>query len=249
MGYTIAICETECEAALCRDMKLRTTRILVGDGFPEYQGFDEIVPADKAEAAVGDWDAFIARNRLSPETTEVYLDKVKNASDRAALEPLAEKRLTGWVSLEGIDEPVRSEILAAGDPENRITAWQDADPDLISDTCSKCPLSWTRTGTCIDGFGTEKSKLPEIARRAGCPIVGSVFESAESGKEFPPEDAPKLLEEVQRLRPALVEDGKAAVYRYTGTLDKLEAMAKACTECRCGFRFLRGQSLSIPFMR
>ena len=238
MGYTIAVCETECEAAPCRPMKLHITRILVRNKYPELQDCDEIVGIDDAKSAVGDWDSFLSRNRLSQDTSEIYMEKIKNSSDRNLLMPFIKKIPTGWVSLDNLDEPLKSEVLAAGDPENRITAWQDADADFISETCSKCPLAWSKTGTCIDGFGTEKSKLPEIARRSGCRIVGNIFESAEKGVSFTAEDADELLKEVEILRPALVADGKAAVYRYSGALDKLEAMAKACSECRCGFRFL-----------
>jgi hypothetical protein len=85
--------------------------------------------------------------------------------------------------------------------------------------------------------GPRNPMLPGIAEKAGCPIIAGVPAAAETMRKFTPKDAEALLKEVEIMRPALVADSKMAVHRYSGVLDRLEAMAKACIANDCGFYF------------
>ena len=237
MGYNIALCETECKAAPCREMKLHLTRIMTGDKFVDLQVCDEIVSIEDAKKAVGDWDAFLSRNRLPADVKSVYMSKVKKESDIAALTPYVKRVPTGWVNLDEIDESMRGEVIANGDMFNSITAWQDADFDTCTNMCQNCPLAWNKGRNCMETFGPSNTKLPAIAEKAGCPIIAGVPKYAEEMKKFTSADAASLLKEVEVMRPALEADGKLAVHRYAGVLDRLEAMAKACVANDCGFYF------------
>jgi len=237
MGYNIAICETECAAAPCREMKLEITRILTGDKFMDLQTYDEVVDVDDAKKAVGDWDAFLSRNRLSAETSLVYMSKVKKEDDAKALAPYVRKSYTGWVTVTGLDEETKKKVIEAGDMDNSVTAWQEADLDTCNNMCANCPLAWNKGRNCLETFGPSNTKLPEIAAKAGCEMVANVPKYAEEMRKFTPADAEKILKEVEILRPALVADSKMAVHRYSGVLDRLEAMAKACVANDCGFYF------------
>ena len=237
MGYNIALCETECAAAPCREMKLHITQILIGDKFTEFQTCDEIVTVDDAKKAFPDYDAFLTRNRLPADTSKIYISKIKKDEDKAALAPYVKKEPTGWVKLDGIEKSKRKEILAAGDMDNSITEWQEADFDTCTNMCQNCPLAWNKGRNCMETYGPSNTKLPGIAEKAGCPIIAGVPKSAETMQRFTPKDAKALLKEVEIMRPALVADSKMAVHRYSGVLDRLEAMAKACVANDCGFYF------------
>ena len=237
MGYNIAICETECAAAPCREMKLHITRIMTRDKMVDLQTCDEIVSVEDAKKVVGDWNAFLSRNRLAPDTTSIYVSKIKKESDMALLAPFVRKVPTGWVVLDDLTEAQRKEALEIGDHENMITAWMEAEFDTCTNMCANCPLAWNKGRNCMETFGPDNSKLPEIAAKAGCEIVANVPKLAEDMTKLTSEDAKKLLKEVEILRPALVADGKMAVHRYSGVLDRLECMAKACAENDCGFFF------------
>lgn len=175
MGYNIAICETECEKAPCREMKLHPVKILLADKYPELQTYDEIVSLEDAGKAVGDIASFLSRNRLSEDTDRIYMSKVKKAEDIEALSKYAKKVPTGWADLDALGEADRKKALSAGDPENIITEWQDADVDT-SEICAKCPLAWNKGRNCLETFGPDNTLLPEIAKKAGCPIVAGVPE-------------------------------------------------------------------------
>lgn len=237
MGYNIALCETECAAAPCREMKLHITQILVGDKFREYQTFDEKVSVEDAKKVFADFDAFLSRNRLPADVTDIYMAKVKKEDDAAALAPYVRKVPNGWVRLDDVEESKREEILAAGDMDNSITEWQEADLDTCTNMCQNCPLAWNKGRNCLETFGPSNTKLPGIAEKAGCTMIANVPKYAETMQKFTPKDAEALLKEVEVMRPALVADGKMAVHRYSGVLDRLEAMAKVCTANDCGFYF------------
>ncbi len=239
MGLNMAICELEAENALCRELKTDTVRVLVEpvDGFEEISQYDMFVPLGKAKEAVGDWEAFLKRNRLSAEVDAVYLDKVKNKADLEALQPLAEKRHTGWIELSEVSAADRERALEASLPENRVTAWHMISFDEMNETCARCELSWDKGRGCIGTFGPSNSLLPEIAARHGCEIVASVFELAEDAQRLDAAKAGKLKEEVAVLRQALPAEGKMMVRRYSGVLDRLEAMAEVCDREGCRFYF------------
>ena len=239
MGINIGICETEAPSAPCRELRANIVKVHLEDpsGFEEYMEYDTKVELDAAKDAVGDWDAFIKRNRINPETDAVYMDKVKKDDDRALLEPLAQRVCTGWIVTEGLPDDVRGKVLEKAGSDDRLTGWDMLGFDEMNDMCSNCPLSWDKGRGCIGAFGPDNSLLPEIAGRHGCPIVASVPVAVREGKRFTPEDAEELLREVGVLREALPEEGKMMVRRYSGPVDRMEAVAKISVSEGCGFFF------------
>ena len=239
MGINIGICETEAPSAPCRELRGNIVKVHLEDpsGFEEHMEYDVKVDLDTAKEAVGDWDAFIKRNRINPETDAVYMDKVKKDDDRALLEPLAQRVCTGWIVVEGLPEDVRRQVLEKSGSEDRLTGWDMLSFDEMNEMCANCPLSWDKGRGCIGAFGPDNSLLPEIAGRHGCPIVASVPDAVKEGKRFTSEDAEELLREVAVLREALPEEGKMMVRRYSGPVDRMEAVAKISVSEGCGFFF------------
>ncbi len=239
MGLNMAICELEAENALCRKMKVETIRVLVKpvDGFEDYSGYDMVVSLQNAKDAVDDWEGFMKRNRLSSDVDSIYMEKVKNKDDLKALEPLAEKHYTGWVELSEVPAADAERALEASLPENRITAWHMLSFDEMNETCARCGLSWDKGRGCIGTFGPSNSLLPDIASRHGCEIVGSVLELCEKAERLSPDQAKDLIDEVAKLRLILPAEGKMMVRRYSGVLDRMEAMAEASVQEGCGFYF------------
>ena len=239
MGINIGICETEAPSAPCRELRGNIVKVHLEDpsGFEEHMEYDVRVDLDTAKEAVGDWDAFIKRNRINPETDAVYMDKVKKDDDRALLEPLAQRVCTGWIVVEGLPEDVRGQVLEKSGSEDRLTGWDMLSFDEMNEMCANCPLSWDKGRGCIGAFGPDNSLLPEIAGRHGCPIVASVPDAVKEGRRFTSEDAEELLREVAVLREALPEEGKMMVRRYSGPVDRMEAVARISVSEGCGFFF------------
>ena len=239
MGINIGICETEAPSAPCRELRGNIVKVYLDDmsGFEDYVERDVKVSLEEAKEAVGDWEAFIKRNRINPETDAVYMDKVKKDEDRKVLEPLAVSEATGWIVLEGLPDNIREAVLAKAGDDDRLTGWDMLSFDEMNEMCANCPLSWDKGRGCIGAFGPDNSLLPEIAGRHGCPIVASVPESAKTGKRFTPQDAEELLREVEVLREALPEEGKIMVRRYSGPVDRMEAVARISVSEGCGFFF------------
>ncbi|MDN5357823.1 MAG: hypothetical protein AB7D42_02160 [Candidatus Methanomethylophilaceae archaeon] len=239
MGINIAIKETECPSALCREMKQKTVRVLVGHP-EEFGDSAEIyctVSKSCAEDTVGDWEAFLKRNKLSKDTDTVHIDLLIDQGDIAALEPLAERCCSGWVDFDKLDGDSRKKALEDSLPENRTTEWELVSFDEMKDTCARCPVSWDKGRGCMGLFGPDNSLLPEIAGRHACAITASVPEGVASHRIYTPEDAAKLLDEIEVLRRALSEEGKMMVRRYSGPVDRMEAVARICTKEKCGFYF------------
>ena len=239
MGINIGICETEAPSAPCRELRGNIVKVHLEDpsGFEEHMEYDVRVDLEAAKEAVGDWDAFIKRNRINPETDAVYMDKVKKDDDRALLEPLAQRVCTGWIVVEGLPEDVKGQVLEKSGSEDRLTGWDMLSFDEMNEMCANCPLSWDKGRGCIGAFGPDNSLLPEIAGRHGCPIVASVPDAVKEGRRFTSEDAEELLREVAVLREALPEEGKMMVRRYSGPVDRMEAVAKISVSEGCGFFF------------
>ena len=239
MGINIGICETEAPSAPCRELRANIVKVHLEDpsGFEQYMEHDVRVDLDTAKGAVGDWDAFIKRNRINPETDAVYIDKVKKADDRALLEPLAQRVCTGWIVVEGLPEDIREEAIGKASAEDRLTGWDMLSFDEMNDMCAGCPLSWDKGRGCIGAFGPDNSLLPEIAGRHGCHIVASVPEAVREGRRFTSDDAKELLREVEVLREALPAEGKMMVRRYSGPVDRMEAVARISVSEGCGFFF------------
>ena len=187
MGINIGICETEAPSAPCRELRGNIVKVHLEDpsGFEEHMEYDVRVDLEAAKEAVGDWDAFIKRNRINPETDAVYMDKVKKDDDRALLEPLAQRVCTGWIVVEGLPEDVRRQVLEKSGSEDRLTGWDMLSFDEMNEMCANCPLSWDKGRGCIGAFGPDNSLLPEIAGRHGCPIVASVPDAVKEGRIGP----------------------------------------------------------------
>ena len=239
MGINIGICETEAPSAPCRELRANIVKVHLDDptGYEQYMERDVKVDLETARQAVGDWDAFIKRNRINPDTDAIYIDKVKKEEDRAVLEPLSESVCTGWITTEGLPGDVKDEVISKASPEDRLTGWDMLSFDEMNEMCANCPLSWDKGRGCIGAFGPDNSLLPEIAGRYGCGIVASVPDAVKEGRRFTSEDAKELLREVEVLRAALPEEGKMMVRRYSGPVDRMEAVAKISVSEGCGFFF------------
>ena len=239
MGISIAICELESKNALCKDYKTNIVKALVDDvkGLEDIVEIDEYITLDDAKKLFPDWEAFIKRNRINEEADAIYVVKVKNDDDMAKLKPYVKKKYTGWVSLEGLDAAKKEEVLKRSKKENRITGWDRLEFDEMNEMCAKCTLSWDKGRGCIGSFGPDNSELPQIAARRGCEIVASAPEGAASGRIYSSEEAKKLAEEVKILTAALPEEGKNAVRRYSGPVERLGLVADISIREGCGFFF------------
>ena len=239
MGINIGICEMEAGHASCRELRADIVKAHVDDfgGFEDIMEFETEVDLETARSKVDDWEAFIKRNRINAETDAVYMDKVKKDADRELLMPFAEKVYTGWVKMEGLSDERREEVLAKAGKNDRMTGWDMLDFDEMNEMCANCPLSWDKGRGCIGAFGPDNSLLPGIAEKHGCPIVASVPQAAKEGRRFTPEEGAQLLKEVEILKEALPEEGKMMVRRYSGPVERMEAVAKISVSENCGFYF------------
>lgn len=239
MGISIAICEKDAPSAPCAKPKKEIKKLLVSDykQFGDAAEYDEIVTLEDARAIFPDYEAFAKRNRISDETDVIYMEKVKKDDDRAALAPKVVRRYTGWVDASKLDAAGLEKAMELSLPENRITGWDQVDFDEANRICAECPLSWDKGRGCIGAFGPDSSELPAIAARHGCPIVASVPEGAASGRIYTPEEAKALAGEVERLTAALPEEGKNAVRRYSGPVERLGLVAGISIKEGCGFYF------------
>ena len=239
MGINIGICEMEAKNALCKELRTTLVKVHVNkiDGLEDIVQFEEIIDLETAKKKVGDWEAFIKRNRINAETDAVYLSKVKKEEDIALLKPLAKKVYTGWVIMDGLPEDKKEEVLKRTGNDDVVTGWDNLEFDEMNELCSKCPLSWDKGRGCIGAFGPETSKLPEIAAKYDCPITASALTSAKAQKKFTPADAEQLLKEVEILKEALPKEGKVFVNRYKGPVERMEAVAKISVAENCGWYF------------
>ena len=239
MGISIAICEKDAPSAPCAKAKKEIRKALVDDykAFADAAEYDEIVSLEDAHAIFPDYEAFAKRNRINDETDVIYMEKVKKDEDIAALKPKAVKRYTGWVDISKLSAADAERAIAASLPENRVTAWDQVDFDEANAICAACPLSWDKGRGCIGAFGPDNSQLPDIAKRNGCPIVASAPEGAASGRIYTPEEAKALAEEVKKLTDVLPAEGKMAVRRYSGPLERLGLVADISVKEGCGFYF------------
>jgi len=239
LGISVGIKELEAPSAACRSYKTDIRRIMMTDtaGFEDAAEHDEKVPLERAMTEFPDWEAFLRRNRINPETDAVYMDKVKNADDRERLEPLAERTPTGWVDFPALDPGRAGRALESSKNEDRVTGWDLLDFDTMNGICSGCPLSWDKGRGCIGSFGPDGSLLPEIAARHGCGIIASVPEGVASGRVYTPSEAREMLRETEVLATALPSEGKMMVRRYSGPLERLSAVARISSEEGCGFYF------------
>jgi hypothetical protein len=239
LGINIGICEMEAKSASCRELRSTIVRVHVDDytGIEDLVQYEEVVDLSTAKSKVGDWEAFIKRNRINAETDAVYMSKVKKEEDIALLQPVAKKVCTGWVFMENVPEGKKDLVISRASKDDIITGWDQLEFDDMNEMCSKCPLSWDKGRGCIGAFGPDTSKLPWIAEKYNCPITASAPESAKAHKIFTPADAEALLKEIEVLRNALPKEGKVFVNRYGGPVDRMEAVAKISIAEGCGWYF------------
>ena len=239
MGINIGLDESGSAIAPCRDLRRDVRKVHLDDpsGFDEYLEYDVKVDLETAKGAVGDWDAFLKRNRINAETDAVYMDKVKKDEDRKILEPLAVRETTGWVLLDGAPGDVRSKAVAASGGRDTVTGWDCLSFDEMNDMCASCPLSWDKGRGCVGAFGPDNTLLPSIAEKHGCPLIASVPRVAKEGGRFTPAQAEEVVKECEKLRHVLPEEGKMMVRRYSGPIDRTEAAAKAAILGGCDLVF------------
>jgi hypothetical protein len=241
MGISMAICELDSDISLCKIAKTSVLKVNLKDitGYDVCAEFDMIVSAAEAKTAFGaDWEGFLKRNRMDVEIETIYMEKVKNDADKAKLQPVSKKMHTGWIIMDKASADQQKKLLEIADPDERLTKWEMLSFDEMGETCKKCELSWDEGRGCIGTFGPETSGLPEIAKKNGQPIVASVLDAVKNKKKFGVEDAKKLLEEVKVLREKLPAEGKMAVRRYSGVLDRLEKTANISVKYGIRFYFI-----------
>ncbi|QLH74223.1 MAG: hypothetical protein HPY73_01350 [Methanomassiliicoccales archaeon] len=209
------------------------------EGYESCAEFDMIVPVEEAKKIIGeDWEGFLKRNRIDPDVETIYIEKVKNEMDRAKLLPAAKKQYTGWVVMEKADPEQQKKLMDLADPDERLTKWDMLSFDEMGETCKKCELSWDEGRGCIGTFGPENSGLPDIARKYGMTIIASIPEAVKNKTKFKVEDAQRLLEEVRVIREKLPSEGKMAVRRYSGVLQRLEKVAYMSLKYKVRFYFI-----------
>ena len=239
MGINIGICELEAENAKCRPYKTDIVKVLLKDikGFEDVAEVDEYVTLEDARSLFPDYDSFIKRNRINEEADAIYIEKVKNRDDLNILMPKVQRRFTNWVKMDRLDDDRKRKALECSDPDDRVTGWDMVDFDSMNEMCATCPLSWDKGRGCIGAFGPDNSLLPQVAEKKGCRIIASALDNAKSQKRFSAEEAKELLKEVEILKAALPEEGKLYVRRYSGPLERLEALANVSVKENCGFLF------------
>ena len=211
MGINIGICETEAPSAPCGELRGNIVKVHLEDpsGFEEHMEYDVRVDLETAKEAVGDWDAFIKRNRINPETDAVYMDKVKKDDDRALLEPLAQRVCTGWIVVEGLPEDVRRQVLEKSGSEDRLTGWDMLSFDEMNEMCANCPLSWDKGRGCIGAFDVRQ--LP--------PVLGQgprMHRRIRARQQPPPGDRRKARMPHRRIGPRRGEGGEEVHIRGRG---------------------------------
>ncbi len=237
----MAIRELDSDNSLCKNAKMTIIMVHLDSigGLEEYAEYDLVIPVEIVKEVFGDsWEQFLKRNRLNDEQELVYLEKVKRKADREALIPRAEKRYTGWLIMKDLPPEVREEVISRKGNEDVLTEWDMLSFDEMNETCASCPLSWDKGRGCIGTFGPGNSLLPDMAKRHSCDIIAGAPEAVAEGSVFSPEDARRLLDEVELLREKLPEEGKMMVRRYSGVLERLERLAQVCSKHETRFYFI-----------
>jgi len=239
MGISMAICETECKNALCKSLKENVLMILVKDAakYGDAAEYELFMATEDVKKMFPDWGGFVKRNKVNENACEIYLDHVKDPSDRAALGNKMYRNYTGWVDMSKVSGDVMKNLIVNSPPENRQTEWDMLSFDEMGDMCAKCELSWDKGKGCVGSFGPDNGALPAIAEKYGCAVTASIPDGVRSNRAYTEDDALKLSKEIGILRDALEKEGKLAVRRYGGAVDRLEAVAKISAAEGCRFWF------------
>ncbi|MDH7509211.1 MAG: hypothetical protein QHH00_07435 [Methanomassiliicoccales archaeon] len=229
MSVSIAICELDSDEALCKRAKNSIIKVYLNSvkGLEEYAEYDDVATFEDARRIFEkDWENFLKRNRIANDANEIYISKIKNDADVQRLATVTFRKYTGWINLGKVPESLKERILSEASTENRLTEWDMLGFDELNETCGRCPLSWDSGRGCIGTFGPDNSMLPEIARKYGCQIIADIPRLAKEGKKLEKGEIEQLLKEISVLRERLPNEGKIAIRRYGGVLDRLEAASK-----------------------
>ncbi len=241
MGLNMAITELDSDKALCKAKKLSTVKVFLEDParWDKHVEVDRIVDLKKATDQLGQEkiDAFLKKSRLKVEGDELFLEKVKDESDRKMFQPFVKEVKTKWVLVEKVPPAERKDLISAAKKENTVTEWDMLEFEEMYATCAKCGMSWDNKKGCVGNFGPSGSPVPELAKKYGLKLLAGVNELGESKKVMSPGDAEVLLKEVKVLREKSPAEGKMIVRRIEGTLNRLEAMANCAKDFKVGFYF------------
>ena len=237
----MAITELDSDKALCKGKKLSTVKVFLEDPsrWEKNVEVDRIVDLKKATEKLGQEkiDAFLKKSRLKVEGDELFLEKVKDESDRKMLQPFVKEVKTKWILVEKVPSAERKDLVSAAKKENTVTEWDMLEFEEMYATCAKCGLSWDNKKGCVGNFGPSGSPVPELAKKYGLKLLAGVNELAESKKTMSPNDADELLKELKVLREKSPAEGKMIVRRIEGTLNRLESIANCAKDFKVGFYF------------
>lgn len=229
--------EMEAVDAPCRSLKLTLQKVMVAKtDFMEFQEYYEGVSPEDAQSVIEDFEGFLKRNKFTSKNSVFLAEKIKDEGDLEKLKPVIKKYYTGWVDITKLNEEDRKAVLANCSEFDRLNAWDLLSFEESDQACANCPLSWNK-GKCIGTFGPATSSLPAIAEKYDCPIVASAIVFQKEKKKLSVEDAKELLRETEVLKEALPNEGKMAVHRYSGPVERMNALATACIKANCGFFF------------
>ncbi|MCQ2079153.1 MAG: hypothetical protein MJZ38_03750 [archaeon] len=227
----------EAKSAPCRELKLSLQKVMVAKtDFVEFQEYYEGVSPEDAQSVFSDYEGFLKRNKFTSKNNVFLVEKIKDENDLEALRPVVKKFPTGWVDITKLNDSDREAVLANCSEMDRLNAWDLLSFEESDQACASCPLAWNK-GKCIGTFGPATSSLPAIAEKYGCPIIASAITYAKERKKLTFEDAKELLRETEILKTALVDEGKMAVHRYSGPVERMNTLATACIKAECGFFF------------
>jgi len=242
MGLNMAITELESDKALCKKKKMMLAKVYVDDisKWGSMVEVDRVVDVSKASKKLGraKVDELLKKNRIEePEDGKVYLEKIKDDSEKKLLMPFVEDVKTNWILMEKVPGAKKNEVLAAANKQNSVTEWDLVEFDDMYATCAKCGLSWDNKKGCVGNFGPSTSPVPDLAKKYGLTMLSKVNEYGEEKKVLTSKDAQQLLSEVKVLREKVPAEGKMMVRRIEGTLNRLEALAKCSKEYEVDFYF------------
>ncbi|HDP97054.1 MAG TPA: hypothetical protein ENN25_05110 [Euryarchaeota archaeon] len=240
MSISMSLKELESEKALCKEDKRKIVKVCLSDTvrFEQYCDRNRFIDLAAAEAKLGQEKVaeIKKRNRVRSKG-EIEAEKIKEKADLETLKPFTREEITNWVSLDRVPEKARKEIMDSGLVTDQINAWDARSFDEMYETCGKCKLSWDKGRGCIATLIPSESPLPGIADKFGLNFIAAIPSSAEKKVVFEAQRAKELLEEIDKLRDKLPEEGKMMVRRLSGAMDRLESLAKTCSENQVRFYF------------
>src|SRR4030042_2010667 len=199
MGLNMAITELDSDKALCKGKKLSTVKVFLEDPsrWEKHVEVDRIVDLKKATENLGQEkiDAFLKKSRLKVEGDELFLEKVKDESDRKMFQPFVKEVKTKWILVEKVPSAERKDLVSAEKKENTVTEGDMLEFEEMYATCAKCGMSWDNKKGCVGNFGPSGSPVPELAKKYGLSILSKVSELGESRKVLSSKDAAQLLKE------------------------------------------------------